>query len=104
EVFVEGRFPLLKNLPAVKSLDASAAVRQGRYSTVGNTTSWNGGLDWALNTTFRVRANYSVSTRAPNIGELYTPPSQDFPNGLIDPCTNVTATSTGAAAENCRKD
>nr|WP_297380980.1 TonB-dependent receptor [uncultured Roseateles sp.] len=104
EVFVEGRFPLLKNLPLVRSLDASAAVRQGRYSTVGNTTSWNSGLDWALNSSFRVRANYSVSTRAPNVSELYTPPSQDFPNGLIDPCVGVTAASTSAVALNCLKD
>jgi hypothetical protein len=63
EAFAEVRLPLLKNLPAVKSLDAQAAVRQGKYSTVGNTTSWNSGLDWGINSTFRVRANYSVSTR-----------------------------------------
>ena len=53
EVFVEARLPLLKNLPLMKALDAQVAVRQGKYSTVGDTTSWNSGLDWGVNSTFR---------------------------------------------------
>ncbi|MGQ3052628.1 MAG: TonB-dependent receptor domain-containing protein [Roseateles sp.] len=102
EAFAEVRLPLLKNLPLVKSLDAQAAVRQGKYSTVGNTTSWNSGLDWGINSTFRVRANYSVSTRAPNIDELYLAPSQTFPTGLADPCVGVTAADTSATAVACK--
>ena len=102
EVFAEARLPLLKNLPLVKSLDAQVAVRQGKYSTVGNTTSWNSGLDWGVNSTFRVRANYSVSTRAPNINELYQAPSQTFPTGLVDPCEGKTLTGTDAVSVACR--
>jgi outer membrane receptor protein involved in Fe transport len=102
EAFAEVRLPLLKNLPAVKSLDAQAAVRQGKYSTVGNTTSWNSGLDWGINSTFRVRANYSVSTRAPNIAELYQAPSQTFPTGLVDPCAGKTLTGTDPISVACR--
>ncbi len=101
EVFVEARLPLLKDMPAIKSLDASAAVRQGRYSSVGSTTSWNGGLDWAVNNTVRFRANYSVSTRAPNIGELYQAPSQTFPTGLNDPCEGVKIGDTTAKGQAC---
>ncbi|MCX7238812.1 MAG: TonB-dependent receptor [Burkholderiales bacterium] len=102
EFFVEGRVPLLKGLPLVKSLDATLAVRKGDYSTVGGTTSWNAGFDWAPNSTVRVRATSSVSTRAPNISELYQGAAQTFPTGLIDPCTGITAASTGALADNCR--
>ncbi|MCX2864056.1 TonB-dependent receptor [Paucibacter sp. PLA-PC-4] len=102
ELFAEVRLPLLKNLPLVKSLDAAAAVRHGKYSTVGNTTSWNTGMDWALNSTFRVRANYSVSTRAPNIDELFQAPSQTFPTGLADPCEGVKSTDTSATAVACK--
>lgn len=102
EAFAEVRLPLLKNLPLVKSLDAQVAVRQGKYSTVGDTTSWNSGLDWGLNSTFRVRANYSVSTRAPNIAELYQAPSQTFPTGLADPCAGKTLTGTDAISVACR--
>lgn len=102
EAFAEVRAPLLKNLPLVKTLDAQLAVRQGKYSTVGNTTSWNSGLDWGVNSTFRVRANYSVSTRAPNINELYQAPSQTFPTGIADPCDGKKLTDTDAVAVACR--
>ena len=104
EAFGEVRVPLLKGMTAVKSLDAQLAVRSGKYSTAGNTTSWNAGLDWALNSTFRFRATSAVSTRAPNIAELFQGPNQTFPAGLVDPCVGVTATSTGAVSEACRKD
>ncbi|MED5621589.1 TonB-dependent receptor domain-containing protein [Ideonella sp. BN130291] len=104
EAFAEFRVPLLKGLPAVKSLDGTVAVRSAKYSTGSNTTSWNTGLDWAVNSTFRFRATSAVSTRAPNIGELFQGPNQTFPTGLVDPCVGVTATSTGAVSEACRQD
>lgn len=104
EFFVETRVPLLKGLPGVKSLDLSAAVRSGDYSTVGSTLSWNAGLEWSPIDDVKVRATSSVSTRAPNINELFQPPSQTFPTGLSDPCDGVTATSTEAQAARCRAE
>ena len=104
EVYAELRAPLLKNLPLVKSLETTLAARAGRYSTVGDTTSWSAGMDWAVNSTVRFRATSAVSTRAPNIGELFQGPNQTFPSGLVDPCVDVTAVSTGAVSEACRKD
>lgn len=102
EVFAEVKVPLLKDLPLLKTLDASAAVRSGKYSTVGNTTSWTAGLDWALNSTVRIRANSAVSTRAPNIGELYSAPAQTFPADINDPCEGTKATGTSAQDIACR--
>ena len=104
EAFVEVRVPVLKGLPAVKSLDLNAAVRSGDYSSSGSATSWNAGADWAVNSAFRVRATSAVSTRAPNIGELFQGANQTFPTGLVDPCVGVTATSTGKVSEDCRTD
>ena len=102
EVFVEGRVPLLKNLPLVKNLDGTLAYRRGDYSTVGNTNSWNSGLDWAITSDFRMRATHAVSTRAPNIDDLYGGRSQTFPTGLIDPCQGVLLTDTSALGVACR--
>jgi outer membrane receptor protein involved in Fe transport len=102
EVFFETRLPLLKNLPFVKQLTGVLAARGSDYSTVGNTTSWNAGLEWAVNSDVKVRLSRTQSTRAPNINELYAPPSQTFPTGLADPCVGVTAASTGVTAERCR--
>jgi len=102
ELFVETKIPLLKNLPLVKNLDGTLAYRHGDYSTVGGTNSWNSGLDWALNSDFRVRATRAVSTRAPNIDDLYGGRSQTFPTGLIDPCQNVLSSDTSALATACK--
>lgn len=104
EVFAEARIPLLSKLPLVKRLDANLALRHGNYSTVGSVNSWSTGLDWAVNNDFRLRATHSLSTRAPNIGELYNPPGQTFPSGLTDPCEGVKATDSSAVALNCLKD
>jgi iron complex outermembrane receptor protein len=102
EFFVETRIPLLKDVPFVKSLSFLGAYRAGDYSTVGRTNSWNAGFEWVPVTDVKVRATRAVSTRAPNINELFSPPSQDFPTGINDPCVNVTATSTGTYDAACR--
>jgi outer membrane receptor protein involved in Fe transport len=102
EFFVEGRLPILKDQPFAKMLAASASGRWGDYSTVGNVFSYSLGLEWAPNNDLKFRATNSLSTRAPNIGELFTPPSQTFPTGLSDPCEGVTATTPGTLGDRCR--
>ena len=102
ELFLETRVPLLKDAPFAKELTALAAFRAGDYSTVGRTNSWNAGFEWTPISDVKVRATRALSTRAPNINELYQAPSQDFPSGLTDPCVGVTATSSGPFAAGCR--
>ncbi len=102
EGFVEARVPLAANVSFAKSLDAVMAIRSGNYSTVGNTVSYNAGLDWAPNSTFRFRTTSSLSVRAPNINDLYAAPAQTFPTGLVDPCEGVLTSDTSALAVNCK--
>ncbi len=102
EVFLETRVPVLKGIPFVKELNFLGAFRHGDYSSVGSTNSWNAGFEWSLIDDLKFRGTRSLSTRAPNINELYQAPSQDFPSGLNDPCIGVTATSTGAYDALCR--
>lgn len=104
EYFTEVNVPLIADAFMAKQLNLRGAVRFSDYSTVGNTESWNVALDWAPIDELRFRAIRAQSTRAPNINELYSPPSQTFPPGLNDPCQGVTATTTGAQAESCRAD
>lgn len=104
EYFTEVNVPLLADAFMAKQLNLRGAVRFSDYSTVGNTESWNVALDWAPIDELRFRAIRAISTRAPNINELYSPPSQTFPSGLTDPCLGVTATTSGAQAEACRAD
>ena len=102
EAYLEASVPLLKDLPAVDSLTLRGAVRASEYSTVGSTLSWNGGFEWAPISSLRFRVIRALSTRAPNINELYSPDSQTFPTGVQDPCVGVTATSTDAISVACR--
>jgi len=101
DAFLEARAPLLKDAPFAKSLVLSGAVRAGDYSTVGNTTSWTGALEWAPVSDLRFRATQARAVRAPNINELYSPPSQTFPT-VSDPCAGVTAATPGTLGERCR--
>lgn len=103
ELFTEVRVPLLKDVPGAKSLAVSGAVRGSKYTTVGSTLSWTSGLEWSPMSDLRFRATRASATRAPNINELYSPPSQTFPS-VSDPCQGVTATQTGTLAERCRAD
>jgi iron complex outermembrane receptor protein len=104
EAFLETRVPLLKGMNFVKELNFLGAFRHGDYSSVGSTNSWNAGLEWQMLDDLKFRGTRSLSTRAPNINELYQAPSQDFPSGLTDPCLGVTANSSGAYDAACRAD
>jgi outer membrane receptor protein involved in Fe transport len=102
EAYLEVNVPILKELPFADQLSFRGAIRASDYSTVGNTLSWNAGIEWAPIPSLRFRAIRALSTRAPNINELYSPPSQTFPTGLTDPCDGVTATSSDPASVACR--
>lgn len=102
EYYTEINVPLLANVFMADQLNLRGAVRFSDYSTVGSTTSWNVALDWAPIPELRLRAIRAQSVRAPNVDELYSPPSQTFPTGLTDPCLGITNASTGVVADNCR--
>ena len=104
EFFAEARVPLLKDRAYAKDLSFLGAFRSGHYSNIGTANSWNAGLEWRTADTLKLRATRALSTRAPNINELYLPPSQVFPTGIVDPCSGVTASSTGARDTACRAD
>lgn len=92
------------NIPVLESVTMNAAVRLSDYSTVGSTESWNVGLDWEVTDSLRLRATRARSTRAPNIDELFSPPSQTFPSGLNDPCLGITSSGGGTSGDSCRAD
>ncbi|AVR95703.1 TonB-dependent receptor plug domain-containing protein [Pseudoduganella armeniaca] len=102
ELFAEVRVPVLKDKPFVNELNLSAAARRGKYSTVGYTSSWNVGGEWSPIPDVRVRATRALSTRAPNINELFQPPQQTFPSDIVDPCEDVTITDPSPRAVACR--
>ena len=102
EVFGELRVPLFKDLPFIRELTLNAA---GRYSNYNNRTggvfAWNGGAVYSPVRDIRIRANYSVSVRAPTPGDLFSSPTQNFAN-VNDPCDVLNIDSGSATRRaNC---
>ncbi len=102
EYFAEVNVPILADTFMAEKLNVRGAYRYSDYSTVGGEDTWNLGLEWQPISQLRFRGTAAQATRAPNINELFSPPSQNFPTGLQDPCSGVTATSVGTLADNCR--
>lgn len=71
EGFVEVVVPLLRDLPAIKSLDLNSAVRETDYNTSGTVTTWKQGLTWDVSQGIRLRGTVSRDIRAPNLNDLY---------------------------------
>ena len=88
EAFLELNVPLLKNLPAVRSLDLTLATRTSDYSNFGGTTNSKAGLLWKINKQASVRANWNQGFRAPAVADLFQGLSDSFPQ-LADPCSTT---------------
>nr|WP_243637676.1 TonB-dependent receptor [Brevundimonas sp. 357] len=101
EAFAELRIPLLADLPFAKSLDLNLAGRVSDYSTVGSTTAWAASVEYLPTEWLKLRSQYAVAVRAPNINELFNPGSQTFPQ-VGDPCEGVTLSGGQAAFVNAQ--
>ena len=97
EAYVEVELPLLADMAGAQSLDVTLAARFSDYSTVGNTDAYAASMKWVPHDDWLIRAQYSRAVRAPNIGELFGPLSQTFPN-VVDPCRGVTTAAGGEPA------
>ncbi|MEI2796654.1 TonB-dependent receptor [Pseudoxanthomonas sp. F11] len=96
EVFAETTIPLLADLPGVERLALDLAGRYSDYSTIGTAATWNVGLDWTIIPSLRFRGTVAKAVRAPSIGELFNPQSQNFAT-IADPCNYQTTNSNRPA-------
>jgi iron complex outermembrane receptor protein len=72
--YTEFYIPVVGNsmsVPGIKKLELTAAVRQDKYTIIGNTTNPKFGLNWVPVDSLKVRASYGTSFRAPLISEIY---------------------------------
>jgi outer membrane receptor protein involved in Fe transport len=94
EVYGELLVPVLKDLPAIKSLNLELGDRFSEYNTAGNTSTWKALLNWAPVSFLTFRGGLQYAVRAPNIAELYIGNSEaavTFPYG--DPCAGANTTA-----------
>jgi outer membrane receptor protein involved in Fe transport len=101
ELFGEVNVPILADMAFAHRLSVNGAVRYSDYSSVGSTSAWKLGGEWAPVRDVTFRGPYSKSVRAPNISELYTGATQTA-QLINDPCgvTNV-QNGTRYRAANC---
>ena len=101
EVYGELLVPVLKDLPAIKTLSLELGARHSDYNTAGGVNTFKGLANWGVNTYVSFRGGIQVATRAPNVAELYTGPTvtvAGFPNS--DPCAVTTLAPWGNVASN----
>jgi outer membrane receptor protein involved in Fe transport len=96
--------PLLADKPFFQELGIGAAVRLSDYSVTGSVTSYEGDARWRPIDQLLIRGSYQRAVRAPNIGELFSPPQGQQlvigtpPSSLGDPCDTRSTARTGANA------
>ncbi len=74
------------NVPIVKGLEASGAVRFDRYQGVGNSTTPKASLRWQPTKGFLLRGSIGKGFRAPSLQDLYLPSQTSVTvPGLSDP-------------------
>jgi iron complex outermembrane receptor protein len=109
EEYVEADLPVLGNLPGAKKLSLDLGFRHSDYSSSdangdvnsGSDETWKALLDWQVNDYVTLRGGPQRANRAPNLGELYTPPTvlvTLWPSG--DPCSINNVVPWGNTAGN----
>jgi outer membrane receptor protein involved in Fe transport len=88
EAFGEINIPILKDVRFAKELSLDGAVRYSHYNIgkTGGVWAWNINGVYAPVRDLRFRAGLARSIRAPTQSDLFSPATQTFINGLVDPC------------------
>ena len=102
EAFVEFAVPLLADSPLARSLTLNAAGRYSHYDLFGNDTNYKIGIDWEIDASLKVRANYATAFRIPNVPELFGGVSEGNLT-TTDPCSGWSRLSPSSVVyQNCQ--
>lgn len=101
DIFGEIAIPLLEDVPFAENLLIEGGVRYSDYSTAGQEWTWKVGGTWTPGAGITVRGNYQRSSRAPNIGELFSPITTGLDNLATDPCQGNAPVGNAALAAVC---
>jgi len=94
--------PLIAGKPFIQELGIGAAGRVSHYSVTGTVSSYEADARWRPVNALLFRGSYQRAVRAPNIGELYSPPQTSQlvigtpPAALGDPCDYRSTARSGA--------
>jgi len=100
DAFGELSIPIFEGEAFAESLTIDLGARYSDYSTAGTEFTWKAGGSWEVIPGLTFRGNYQRSSRAPNIGELFTPVTTGLSNLANDPCQGPVA-PTGSLLAAC---
>lgn len=80
EVYVELLVPVLRDLPAIKSLEIDLGYRYSDYNLAGGVHTYKADANWQVISALRIRGGYARAVRAPSVGELFVAPSGSTPS------------------------
>lgn len=78
------------NVPLLKSLEGSVAVRGDKYDDVGNATTFKTSMSWRPAKELLIRAALGTGFRAPTLTDLWTPQTLGTSEQFTDPLTGAT--------------
>jgi len=92
EIAAQIDIPLISGVPFIEEFAIGAAGRISDYSVSGSVESFEFDARWRPIDNLLLRGSFQRAVRAPNIGELFSPPQGQQlvigtpPNGIGDPC------------------
>ncbi len=90
DVFAEVAIPILSDLPMVKDLSLSLALRSTDSNVSGRDETWKAAVEWSMTDSVRFRGGVQHAVRSPNVNELFAPQLNNFPTFTNqDPCNTT---------------
>jgi outer membrane receptor protein involved in Fe transport len=91
EYYTEAILPIFDGMTGAQMLDVELGYRWSDYNVTGTESTWKAGINWRPLDQLLVRAMYNVASRAPNVGELFSPVQTGLDNAESDPCSETNA-------------
>jgi outer membrane receptor protein involved in Fe transport len=102
EFFGEVRIPLVEARPGFDQLLLEGGYRYSDYSSDVTANTFKVGLQWAPTPDMRFRGSFQRAIRAPNIIELFLPPSVTNTSDVSeDPCSGSATAPATATFQQC---
>ena len=89
EVFAELSVPLFRDSWLGEYAELSGSYRYADYSTVGTLDVYGVNLVYRPVRDITFKTSFNTSVRVPNLDENFSPYSQTFANGFVDPCSTT---------------
>jgi len=89
ELFGEISIPLFRDSKLGEYAELSGSYRWADYSTVGNVDVYGVNLVYRPISDITFKTSFNTSIRVPSLSENFSPLSETFANGFIDPCATT---------------